>query len=132
MNLRLLPLLGVSASALLALKLLGFALGPQSGNLPINGAVAQETPGADGGDMADPTAEMAADGPPPPPPPGAGCPTSRPCRTVLKSVVRPRSALFWKVLADGASRCRSMKASWTCVKSFCRPPKSAFKSALMN
>ena len=48
MNLRLLPLLGISASALLALKLLGLAMGPDSGNLPINGAVAQETqPGAD-------------------------------------------------------------------------------------
>lgn len=44
MNLRLLPLLGVSASALLALKLLGFTFGPESGGLPINGAVAQETP----------------------------------------------------------------------------------------
>ncbi|WP_306146199.1 MotE family protein [Roseibium sp. MMSF_3412] len=44
MNLRLLPLLGVSASALLALKLLGFTFGPESGSLPINGAVAQETP----------------------------------------------------------------------------------------
>ncbi|WP_029063069.1 hypothetical protein [Labrenzia sp. DG1229] len=43
MNLRLLPLLGISASALLALKLLGLAFGPESENLPINGAVAQET-----------------------------------------------------------------------------------------
>lgn len=47
MKLRLLPLLGISASALLALKLLDFTLGPDSGDLPINGAVAQETP-ADG------------------------------------------------------------------------------------
>ncbi|MEE4011772.1 hypothetical protein V1T76_06915 [Roseibium sp. FZY0029] len=72
MNVRLLPLLGISASALLALKLLGFALGPQSSNLPINGAVAQETPGDGSGDAAEPTAEMAADGPPPPPPPPGG------------------------------------------------------------
>ncbi|MCV0427036.1 MAG: hypothetical protein K5905_16355 [Roseibium sp.] len=43
MNLRLLPLLGISASALLALKLLGLTMGPDSTNLPINGAVAQET-----------------------------------------------------------------------------------------
>lgn len=105
MNLRLLPLLGVSASALLALKLLGFALGPQSGNLPINGAVAQETPGADGGDTADPTAEMAADGPPPPPPPGGGLPDqpalpdsleiggSAAERAVLESLGRRRESL---------------------------------------
>ncbi|MEM9635188.1 MAG: hypothetical protein AAGA50_27940 [Pseudomonadota bacterium] len=65
MNLRLLPLLGVSASALLALKLLGLTLGPDSGKLPINGAVAQETP-ADG----QAPVEMAADGGPPPPPGG--------------------------------------------------------------
>lgn len=43
MNLRLLPLLGISASALLALKLLGLAFGPESDNLSLNGAVAQET-----------------------------------------------------------------------------------------
>jgi flagellar motility protein MotE (MotC chaperone) len=72
MNLRLLPLLGISASALLALKLLGFALGPQSSSLPINGAVAQETPADGSGDTAEPTAEMTADGPPPPPPPPGG------------------------------------------------------------
>ncbi|GAB2183483.1 MotE family protein [Roseibium sp. LAB1] len=74
MNVRLLPLLGISASALLALKLLGFALGPQSGSLPINGAVAQETPGDGGGGTASSSADMAADGPPPPPPPGGGLP----------------------------------------------------------
>jgi len=43
MNLRLLPLLGISASALLALKLLGLTFGSEGGGLPINGAVAQET-----------------------------------------------------------------------------------------
>jgi len=71
MNLRLLPLLGVSASALLALKLLGLTLGPQDSEFSINGAVAQET-SADGETQ---TMDMpaAADGPgapPPPPPPG--------------------------------------------------------------
>ncbi|WP_422377138.1 MotE family protein [Roseibium sp.] len=73
MNLRLLPLLGVSASALLALKLLGLTLGPESGEISINGAVAQETPA--GGDqqtmdmpeMADGQGEGAAMAPPPPP-----------------------------------------------------------------
>jgi len=69
MNVRLLPLLGFSASALLALKLLGFALGPDGADLPINGAVAQETPAGGAGEAMDaPEAEMAADGPPPPPP----------------------------------------------------------------
>lgn len=45
MNLRLLPLLGISASALLALKLLGLAIGPNHSALPIKGAVAQEAAG---------------------------------------------------------------------------------------
>lgn len=68
MNVRLLPLLGFSASALLALKLLGFALGPDGADLPINGAVAQETPaGGAGGTMDGPEADTASDGPPPPP-----------------------------------------------------------------
>ncbi|MHA7777720.1 MotE family protein [Roseibium sp. M-1] len=72
MNVRLLPLLGFSASALLALKLLGFALGPDGAELPINGAAAQETPaGGTGGAMKAPDAETAAGGPPPPPPPAA-------------------------------------------------------------
>lgn len=63
MNLRLLPLLGISASALLTLKVLGLTLGPDSANLPINGAIAQETETVDGGDIS-------ANTPPPPPPPG--------------------------------------------------------------
>jgi flagellar motility protein MotE (MotC chaperone) len=61
MNLRLLPLLGISASALLALKVLGLTLGPDSSNLPINGAIAQETETGDG-------TEVSVDVPPPPPP----------------------------------------------------------------
>jgi flagellar motility protein MotE (MotC chaperone) len=61
MNLRLLPLLGISASALLALKVLGLTLGPDSSNLPINGAIAQETEAGDG-------TEVSVDVPPPPPP----------------------------------------------------------------
>lgn len=43
MNIRLLPVVGVSASALLALKLLGLVLGPAADVAPIDGAVAQET-----------------------------------------------------------------------------------------
>lgn len=58
MNLRLLPLLGVSASALLALKLLGLTFGADSGNLPINGAVAQETAASDVGGGDEMTAEI--------------------------------------------------------------------------
>ncbi|TYC65047.1 hypothetical protein FMN63_21670 [Stappia sp. BW2] len=106
MNLRLLPLLGISASALLALKLLGFALGPQSSNLPINGAVAQETPGDGNGNMAEPTGEAAMDGPPPPPPPPGGGVPGEPAlpdsleiggsaaeRAVLESLGRRRETL---------------------------------------
>ncbi|MBN9671394.1 MotE family protein [Roseibium aggregatum] len=52
MNLRLLPLLGLSASALLALKLLGLVLGPNSASIPINGAVAQETATENAGEAA--------------------------------------------------------------------------------
>ncbi len=74
MNLRLLPLLGISASALLALKLLGFVIGPESGELPINGAVAQETPAMENGGAPDGSAEMAMDGPAPPPPLGEDVP----------------------------------------------------------
>jgi flagellar motility protein MotE (MotC chaperone) len=66
MNVRLLPLLGFSASALLALKLLGFTLGQGGAELPINGAVAQEPPA--GETMAAPGSATGADGPPPPPP----------------------------------------------------------------
>ncbi|MBD1548068.1 MotE family protein [Roseibium aggregatum] len=43
MNIRLLPVVGVSASALLALKLLGLVLGPVADVAPIDGAVAQES-----------------------------------------------------------------------------------------
>ncbi|WP_299817050.1 hypothetical protein [uncultured Roseibium sp.] len=68
MNLRLLPLLGISASALLALKVLGLVLGPDSGNLPINGAVAQET--AASADAGEAPPDMPEDGAPPPPPAG--------------------------------------------------------------
>ncbi|WP_420414479.1 MotE family protein [Roseibium sp.] len=50
MSVRLLPLLGVAASALFGLKLLGLVMGPDSTSLPINGAIAQEN------------AEMEADG----------------------------------------------------------------------
>ncbi|QDG76821.1 MotE family protein [Labrenzia sp. PHM005] len=42
MSVRLLPLLGVAASALFGLKLLGLIMGPDSTSLPINGAIAQE------------------------------------------------------------------------------------------
>lgn len=54
MNLRPLPLLGISASALLALKLLGFLLGPHADVEPVVGAVAQETAGqqVDGGEAS--------------------------------------------------------------------------------
>lgn len=46
MNIRLLPVVGISASALLALKLLGLVIGPVANVVPIEGAVAQEsTPG---------------------------------------------------------------------------------------
>jgi len=69
MNLRLLPLLGISASALLALKVLGLALGLESGSFPINGAVAQETMTGEETGAMDAPAEMAADGALPPPPP---------------------------------------------------------------
>lgn len=74
MNLRLLPLLGISASALLALKLLALTLGPQTGEFSINGAVAQETPpggdqqSMDMPDMTDGAGDGAAMAPPPPPP----------------------------------------------------------------
>jgi len=72
MNVRLLPLLGVSASALLVLKLLGLSLGPESTGIPINGAVAQET-AAEGDPQTMDVPEMAAgDGAPPPPPPAEG------------------------------------------------------------
>ncbi len=72
MNIRLLPLLGVSASALLALKVLGLALGPGTGELPLNGAVAQETQ-AGSGKGAEATVDVSSDGgPPPPPPPSDG------------------------------------------------------------
>nr|WP_319382851.1 hypothetical protein [uncultured Roseibium sp.] len=105
MNLRLLPLLGVSASALLALKLLGFTFGPESGNLPINGAVAQETPAQDApGDEAM-TAEAGTMAAPPAPPAEPGLPEqpvlpdnleiggSAAERAVLESLGRRRESL---------------------------------------
>lgn len=66
MNLRLLPLLGISASALLALKLLGLTLGPDSARFPINGAVAQEKASDSGEDTAA-SGEATVEAPPPPP-----------------------------------------------------------------
>ncbi|MDN3719927.1 hypothetical protein QW131_13825 [Roseibium salinum] len=66
MNLRLLPLLGISASALLALKLLGLTLGPDSARFPINGAVAQEK-ASDSGEGAEASGETTAEVTPPPP-----------------------------------------------------------------
>lgn len=105
MNLRLLPLLGVSASALLALKLLGFTFGPESGSLPINGAVAQETPAEDaavGEAMPADVETMAA---PPAPPAEPGLPAqpvlpdnleiggSAAERAVLESLGRRRESL---------------------------------------
>ncbi|QFT31278.1 hypothetical protein FIV00_12370 [Labrenzia sp. THAF82] len=99
MNLRLLPLLGISASALLALKLLGFVAGPESTSLPINAAVAQETEGAE-------AENAAADGPAPPAPPGGGAPPDQPVlpdsleiggsaaeRAVLESLGKRRETL---------------------------------------
>lgn len=61
MSMRLLPLLGVAASALLGLKLMGLVIGPESSSLPINGAIAQETSDLDAGGEG--TAPMPADGP---------------------------------------------------------------------
>lgn len=105
MNLRLLPLLGVSASALLALKLLGFTFGPESGNLPINGAVAQETPAqeAPGGETM--SADVDTMPAPPAPPAEPGLPAqpvlpdnleiggSAAERAVLESLGRRRESL---------------------------------------
>jgi len=68
MNLRLLPLLGFSASALLALKLLALMLGPQTGEFSINGAVAQETPAGGDPQTMDMPADPNGEGGPPPPP----------------------------------------------------------------
>lgn len=70
MNLRLLPLLGISACALLALKLLGLVMGTSAEVSPIKSAVAQETVDAPvaGGDSDEPPgADLPpglADGPP--------------------------------------------------------------------
>ena len=69
MNVRLLPLLGVSASALLALKLLGLTLGPESAEISIKGAVAQETPAAGDPQTMDMPDTAAGDGAAPLPPP---------------------------------------------------------------
>ncbi|MEP3045995.1 MAG: hypothetical protein ABJL55_07935 [Roseibium sp.] len=63
MNLRLLPLLGISASALLGLKLLGITLGPESAGIPVNGAVAQEN-----SEASAPMPPGDANAPPSPPP----------------------------------------------------------------
>ncbi|WP_153768417.1 hypothetical protein [Labrenzia sp. CE80] len=75
MNLRLLPLLAISASALLALKLLGLVMDSGVGVAPIKSAVAQETSAEQAGGDMPPAAEgeiepadgesPATDGPPP-------------------------------------------------------------------
>jgi flagellar motility protein MotE (MotC chaperone) len=71
MNLRLLPLLGVAASALFGLKLLGLVVGPETGSLPINGAIAQESTeaAADGGETPPAPADGVAQAPGTVPPP---------------------------------------------------------------
>jgi flagellar motility protein MotE (MotC chaperone) len=61
MNLRLLPLLGVAASALLCLKLLALVMGVESASLPINGAIAQENTKTEA-DAAAPATGPAAEG----------------------------------------------------------------------
>ncbi len=71
MNIRLLPLLGISASALLVLKLAGLALGPDTGRVPINGAQAQES-------MEEGAADASSPPPPPPPELPAGAPPPPP------------------------------------------------------
>ncbi len=105
MNLRVLPLLAISASALLALKLLGFVVGGISTVGPIPEAVAQETP-ADSASMDMPPAEAAADEPPAPSDPNM-VPSDEPPplpdsleiggsaaeRAVLESLGRRREAL---------------------------------------
>lgn len=70
MNLRLLPLLGISASALLALKLLGLVMGTGAVNVGVQEAGAQETPAdapaAEGGETpAEMPSDIATDEPPP-------------------------------------------------------------------
>lgn len=68
MNFRLLPLLGISASALLGLKVLGLVLGPDSSVLQVREAMAQEAEGpAEGGEASAPMPDMAAAEDPLPP-----------------------------------------------------------------
>ncbi|WP_150525589.1 MotE family protein [Roseibium sediminis] len=67
MNVRLLPLLAISASALLALKLLGLSFGTGGPSLPVKVAVAQETqgeaaPAAEGGEEKPMDGEAPAEG----------------------------------------------------------------------
>ncbi|WP_417670907.1 MotE family protein [Roseibium sp.] len=104
MNLRLLPLLAISASALLALKLLGFLVGDHSGVAPIKQAVAQETSGEtatadmpppeDGGEGNAPPDEsgVPSDGPPPLPD-SLEIGGSAAERAVLESLGKRRQAL---------------------------------------
>lgn len=97
MNLRLLPLLGISASALLALKLLGLTLGPDSASLPINGAVAQEKTG--GADASAPMPPGSMDPPSAAPPGQPALPDSLEIggsaaeRAVLESLGKRRETL---------------------------------------
>lgn len=68
MSFRLLPLLGISASALLGLKVLGLVLGPDSSVLHVREAVAQEAEAPVEGDEASaPMPDMAAAEEPLPP-----------------------------------------------------------------
>ncbi|WP_417689774.1 hypothetical protein [Roseibium sp.] len=103
MNLRLLPLLAISASALLALKLLGFLVGGENAVTPIKQAIAQETPGESAsadippaGDM--PPGDAASDEPPasdgpPPLPDSLEIGGSAAERAVLESLGKRRQAL---------------------------------------
>lgn len=68
MSFRLLPLLGISASALLGLKVLGLVLGPDSSVLQVHEAVAQEAEApVEGGEASAPMPDMAAAEEPLPP-----------------------------------------------------------------
>jgi flagellar motility protein MotE (MotC chaperone) len=104
MNFRLLPLLGISASALLALKLLGFVMGAGTTVASIDGAIAQEA--ADGAvsvDMPPPVPneqqadtssdEVPASDAPPPLPESLEIGGSAAERAVLESLGKRRKTL---------------------------------------
>jgi len=104
MNVRLLPLLVVSASALLCLKLLGLTFGSDTGVLPIREAVAQDAgqgaAGAqasmEGGQGAAPAPgeeQAGADAPPPPIPESLEIGGSAAERAVLESLGQRRRNL---------------------------------------